>query len=466
MNTKKITLFLVANALCFLSFTMSAKDIYANSTSGDDTKDGSSIENSVLTVAKAYDLAAEGDVIKLDGTFLFDAVISLQKNGLTIQSVGSTKAVLDGDNSFYFFDVKSTVTFQNLTFTKGFGSDGGALNFPLGIERDVKILDCLFLANEAGGRGGAIWCVTYGAPDKITIDRCAFINNTAAGHGGVIGFIPEGGDTNKATLTISNSTFANNSNAAGAGAVLFVDGGATNNATFNISNVTMSGNVGGDNGGNCPGFRFIGSKMKVNIKNSIFEGNTASDGQFYDLSFTDAPTALTIQNSIVGNVTVNGGTIEPTTFIAVASNVNNMKLSTDVSVAGLGELTDNHFPLTSQSLAYKFGDMLNVTPEIIKDQLGHTRTGLTTCSAGAVEYSSFVVSAVDKNVLNTATISSLKGLIQVKAENASAEIYNISGILVNKMLVVGEASMNVTPGVYIVRVATASNKTVSKVIVN
>ena len=68
--------------------------------------------------------------------------------------------------------------------------------------------------------------------------------------------------------------------------------------------------------------------------------------------------------------------------------------------------------------------------------------------------------------LSAANISSLKGVIKVKAENATAEVYNISGILVNKMLVAGEASIPVTPGVYIVIVASSTNKSTSKVIVN
>ena len=472
MKTKKITLFILANALCLLPFSLSAKDIFANSTSGDDTKDGSTAGNSVLTVAQAYTLASDGDVIKLEGTFLVDQNLTIEKAGLTIQSVGTTKAVLDGGNNTWIFDLKSSITLKNLTFSNGYGADGGALSIPLGFERDVKIEDCLFKDNQAGGRGGAIWCQTYGLPDKVTINRCVFTGNNSGSHGGAIGFIPEGGATNKAVLTINNSTFAQNFNTAGGGGVLFVDGGATAYATFNVNNVTISGNHTFDNGGNCPGFRFIGNQMAVNIKNSIIEGNhtkdlaTKTDGDFYDISFTDTPQALTIQNSIIGNVTVNGGTTDPSNFIAIGSNVNNMTVNGNESVAGLGDFTDNHYLLTNQSLAYNYGLMQNVTPETVIDQLGHTRSDATKCSAGAVEYFSFLVSAVDKTVLSAANISSLKGVIKVKAENATAEVYNISGILVNKMLVAGEASIPVTPGVYIVIVASSTNKSTSKVIVN
>ena len=343
MKTKKITFFLLANALCILSFSISAKDVFANSTTGDDTKDGSTFANSVKTVAQAYALAVDGDVIKLDGTFFFDLNLTIEKVGLTIQSVGTTKAILDGGNKTWIFDLKRSITLKNLTFTNGYGADGGALNIPLGFERVVEIEDCLFNANQAGNRGGAIWCQTYGLPDKLTIDRCVFTGNNSGSHGGAIAFIPEGGAaTNKAVLTLNNSTFTQNYNSTGGGGVLFVDGSATAYSTFNLNNMTVAGNYTYADGGNCPGFRFIGNKMAVNITNSIIEGNhtkdlnTDADGGFYDISFTDIPNALTIQNSIIGNVTVNGSTTDPSNFVAVGSSVNNRKVKGDVSVAGLG----------------------------------------------------------------------------------------------------------------------------------
>lgn len=464
MKTKKITLFLMANAICLSSFTTSAKDIFANAATGADTNDGLTSETAVATIAQAYVLAEAGDVIKLDGTFLFEeSQISLEK-ALTIQSVGEAKAILDGDNSFYFFDVKSSVTFKNLTFANGYGGDGGALVLPLGFERDVKIQDCLFTGNEAGDRGGAIWCVTYGLPDKLTIDRCAFVGNQSGSHGGAIGFIPEGGETNRAVLNIYNSTFAQNMNIQGGGGVLFVDGGATNYATFNIINTTIAGNTGGDNGGNCPGIRFIGDAMSVNIKNSIIEGNTAADGNYYDISFTNSPLALTIQNSIIGNVTVNGGTIDASTFVAVGSNVNNMT-GTNPSVAGLGEFVDNHYLLTSESLAYNYGKMQNVTSETIVDQLGHTRSDESLCSAGAVEFYS-LTSGLKENTIPNSSIFSTKGEIKIKAENAYAKVYNISGILISSFEVKGSATFKAEAGVYIVRLESGMNRSTAKVLVN
>jgi peptidoglycan hydrolase-like protein with peptidoglycan-binding domain len=464
MKTKKITLLFCA---AFLSMGLSAKDIYVSSSAGDDSKDGSSTANAVKTIEQAYTLAADGDVIKLDGKFVFESVLNIEKPNLTIVGASSnptsTKATLDGDNSFYFFNLKSSVTLRNLIFTKGYGGDGGALNIPLGFERDIKIEDCLFTLNEAGNRGGAIWCQTYGLPDKLTINRCAFINNLAGGHGGVIGFIPEGGATNKAMLNIYNTTFASNSNLQGGGGVLFVDGSATNTATFNFTNITVSGNVGGDNGGNCPGFRFIGNEMVVNIKNSIIEGNTAVDGSFYDISFTDTPKALTIQNSIVGNVTVNGGTTPTTNFISVGSNVNNVS-GTSAPVSGLGELSTDHFLLTTSSLAYKYGKVENLIADNKKDQLGKERGDLTYCSAGAVEYF-MPVTGVKNGVIENAKVISERGKILIVAANVTAKVITLSGTTVSQIRIDQQAEINVKPGVYIVQLESETNRQVTKVIV-
>lgn len=468
MKTKKITLLFFAGVLCMSS---SAKDIYVNAATGDDSKDGGTFENSVQTIEKAYALAENGDVIILKGTFVFEQPVVIEKSGLTIKSVGLEKATLDGDNSTQVLELRSSVTLRNLILTKGYGGDGGILNIPLvgDIERDVKIEDCVITMNEAGNRGGAIWCQTYGLPDKLTINRCAFIGNMSGSHGGAIAFIPEGGPTNKAQLNIYNTTFAHNSNFQGGGGVLFLDGGATNYATINLINVTMANNTGGDNGGNCPGIRFIGSDMTVNIKNSILEGNIASDGNYFDISFVDAPKALTVQNSIIGNVTVNGGTIETSTFVAIGSNINNV---TDMNnpVAGLGEFTDNHFPLTATSLAYNFGKVEGLTAEMNKDQLRHTRLDENICSAGAVEFFNpgpdpDPETGLAENIMLDITVKSANGHLTINATSATARIYTISGSLVRTVEVIGQTSTELCSGLYIVHLESGMMQKAIKVVV-
>ncbi|MDP4238440.1 MAG: T9SS type A sorting domain-containing protein [Bacteroidota bacterium] len=465
MKTKKITLLMLVAALGW-SLNVSAKDIYANSTSGDDTKDGSTAENAVQTITQAYTLATDGDVIHLNGTFTFEEQPLSVEKALTILSDGG-KAVLDGTNNSQILILKASVTLKNLKITKGYSGDqGGAINIPLGLDRDVKIQDCLFIGNNTDGRAGAIWAQTYGNADKLTIERCAFISNTSLSHGGAIAYIAEGGSTNHAVLTINNTTFAQNTNAAGGGATLFVDGGATGYATFNFNNITLSGNTGGDNGGNCPGIRFIGKDMTVNIKNSIIEGNTASDGLFYDISFTDNPTALSIINSIVGYVVNNGAVVDASSFTVVGSDVNDMHEADTESVAGLGELTTGYyFPLTSASKAFDYGRMQNITSDLYVDQIGNLRSSDSRCSAGAVEFFSFTPNGISEQKIDNLKLSTVKNAISIEVPTARVKVYNLLGKLINDSKVIGSKIVSVAAGVYIVNIESNTKVINQKVVV-
>ena len=465
MRTRIITSFFVPFALFFFSFSVSAKDIYASSTTGVDTNDGLTVGTSVASVASAYALASDGDVIKLDGTFLFSAEISMVKS-ITIESLSATKAILDGQGKCRFFTLQKNVTLKNLTFQNGLGDNGGAFFIPIGFVRTMNITDCIFDGNKATGQGGVIKMTTYGGTDLLKINRCLFINNFSGNHGGVINFIPEGGSqvNNIAVLSISNSTFTHNKNNGGVGGILFVDGGASKWATFNLTNITVSGNSdSGNPAGNNPGFAFIGSTMNVNVNNSIIEGNPLANGNYADLVFSATPTALTVKNSIIGNVTVNGVTVDPLNFVVTESNVNNVKISTDALVAGLGTFNGTYFPLTSSSLAYQYGKMSNLASEINADQLAHSRTNSTLTSAGAVNYVDIVSDSKNLNLKSNLLVG--KNQITIIAENSKAEVYNLSGILVNSALIQGSATMILKQGIYIVKISSSINKSTSKVII-
>ena len=468
MRTRIITSFFVPFALFFFSFSVSAKDIYASSTTGVDTNDGLTVGTSVASVARAYALASDGDVIKLDGTFLFGAEISMVKS-ITIESLSATKAILDGQGKCRFFTLNTlnkNVTLKNLTFQNGSGDNGGAFSFNTNFGRTMNITDCIFDGNKATGQGGVIRMSTYGGTDLLKINRCLFINNISGNHGGVINFTPEGGSqvSNSAVLSISNSTFTHNKNNGGVGGILYVDGSASKWATFNLTNITVSGNSDfGNPAGNNPGFAFIGSTMNVNVNNSIIEGNPLANGNYADLVFSATPTALTVKNSIIGNVTVNGVTVDPQYFAVTESNVNNVKISTDALVAGLGTFNGIYFPLTSASLAYQYGKMSNLASEINADQLAHSRTNSTLTSAGAVNYVDIVSDSKNLNLKSNLLVG--KNQITIIAENSKAEVYNLSGILVNSALIQGSATMILKQGIYIVKISSSINKSTSKVII-
>lgn len=448
------------------SFSLSAKDIFANAATGVDTNDGLTYETSVATVAQAYALASNDDVIKLNGTFLFDTEILMEK-AITIESVGATKAILDGQGATRFFTLKNNVKFRNLIFKDGLASEGGAFFIPIGYWRDMNFTDCVFDGNVANGQGGVFRMITYGGTDLLKINRCLFVNNHSGDHGGVFSYIPEGGDPvgNKAILTISNTTFTNNKNNGGVGGILFVDGGAAQWGVFNFNNITVSGNSDlANTSGNIPGFAFVGSTMAVNINNSIIEGNPSQNGDYADLSFGAIPTALTIKNSIVGHVTVWGSTVDPVNFTVTESTVNSTKIAPDVLVAGLGAFNGTYFPLTSSSLAYNYGKMSNLTPEFNADQLGHARTNTTYTSAGAVEF----YDDLSTQFINPKSKFNLvvdKKQITITAENAKADVYNLTGVQVNSSMVKGDKTIALQQGVYIVKLTSNGNSTTYKIAV-
>ena len=467
MKSTITTFFFIANFLFFFSLTGSAKDIYVNPVSGNDTNDGTTVENSLQTIVQGYTMASDGDVIKLDGTFLLESELSIEKS-ITIESSGTAKAILDGQGACRFFTLKNNVTFRNLIFQNGYASEGGALFIPIGYWRDINILDCTFDGNNSAGQGGVIRMITYGGTDLLKINRCVFVNNLSGDHGGTISYIPEGGDPvgNKATLTISNSTFARNKNNGGVGGIMFVGGGAAQWATFNFNNITVSGNSDiGNANGNIPGFAFVGTQMKVNINNSIIEGNPSPNGDYADFAFDGTPTALTVKNSIIGHVTIWGATVDPSNFTVTESNVNNVKIATDALVAGLGEFNGTYFPLTITSLAYQYGKTGNLTPEINADQLGHPRTNSNYTSAGSVEFYHDVTSGV--NDLNSKpTLFTDKNQLLINAENSKAEVYNLSGIKVISTMVNGSTSIKLKSGIYIVKITSSVNNSSLKVIIN
>lgn len=466
MKTKKTTLFLMASAFCVFSSSLSAKDIYANAANGNDANDGLTSGNSVETVAQAYALASDGDIIKLTGTFYFEAEISLEKS-ITIESGDETNAILDGQGACRFFTLKNNATFKNITFQNGFATEGGAFYMPIGFWRDMNFTDCVFDGNSAGGQGGVFRMITYGGTDLLKINRCLFKNNSSGDHGVVFSYIPEGGNPegNRATLSISNTTFTNNKNRGGVGGIMFVGGGATQWATFNLNNITVSGNSDlGNASGNLPGFVYMSGATIVNVINSIIEGNPLQNGDYADFSFDSTPTALTIKNSIVGHVTIWGATVDPANFSVIESTVNSSKISTDALVAGLGTFNGTYFPLTSGSLAYDYGRMSNLTTELNSDQLGVARTNTNYTSAGAVEFYHDIPSEISNPVIKPEILVA-KNQITINIKNAAIDVYTTTGILVHSSTVYESETIHLESGIYLVKSASKLNKYTTKVIV-
>jgi hypothetical protein len=123
----------------------------------------------------------------------------------------------------------------------GSGGDGGAVLIDGGLDGAVTICGSTFSGNRAGALGGALFRTVDSATRKATnIDRCTFDGNIDADGdpadprftntigGGVL-------YSYQTDLTVTNTTFSNNS--AGVGGALLPSFGA-----LNLTNVTFSGN--------------------------------------------------------------------------------------------------------------------------------------------------------------------------------------------------------------------------------
>jgi hypothetical protein len=196
-------------------------------------------------------------------------------------------------------------------------SQGGAIYIDgLGGSSGIfSVVDSSFTGNTTYNSGGAIYVNMYEDSTSATIDRSRFNNNAVIGGNGALGGAISGGGTNNGagtgnpTITITNSTFANNSVRKSAapfdgsgGALAFAqrailtirnstfsanraegssfnaNGGAlyivNNTNQFVLTNDTFADNVAGWVGGAISNSQIPGGV----VRNTIFSNNTAANG--------------------------------------------------------------------------------------------------------------------------------------------------------------------------------------------
>ena len=152
------------------------------------------------------------------------------------------------------FDAEN-VTIENITFTKGYAKQGGAINFTGGWLSSMfkpwslTIKNCNFISNSAEWGGGAIFVNSH----ILTITNCTFTENSAHERGGVI--LAE-----SAVLSITNSTFTSNSVQENGGVVW----------TYSYAEITIADSIFASN--KAPGDEviFVSDPDKLIIKNSNF----------------------------------------------------------------------------------------------------------------------------------------------------------------------------------------------------
>jgi hypothetical protein len=321
-----------------------------------------------------------GDVI----TFACSGDIKLSSTlsitgSMTLSGSGQS-VTLDGGDSMQVLYVNGvSLTLNALTVAHGSASSASGG----GLDNEfgtVSITNSTVANNSASAGGGLMNAGT------MTITNSTVANNSASDGGG--GLYNEVG-----SLTITNSTVANNS--AGSGNVeISGGGGLLNQGTVSISNSTVANNsVSGDAGG---GGLFNRFATGATITNSTFANNSANGGA----GLENEHTTLNISGSIVAENT--GG--DCFNFDSPPFTDNGYNLSSDSSCGftGTGSLQNTNpklGPLASnggptQTLALQDGspaiDAIPLSANLCPgtDQRGNGRpdTGESSCDMGAYEF--------------------------------------------------------------------------------
>jgi predicted outer membrane repeat protein len=170
----------------------------------------STADSGTGTLRAAMLSAVSGDTIQISatGTITLASALPIMGQSVTILGPGANALTISGAGQYGVFAVNGpTVSFSGLTIANGRGLGGstgygGAILIYGGT---VTVNNCAFSGNSTTYSGGAIY--NQGA---LTVTNSSFINNSVSS-------TPVGGQWGGAissfagTVTISNSTFAGNS---------------------------------------------------------------------------------------------------------------------------------------------------------------------------------------------------------------------------------------------------------------
>lgn len=249
-------------------------------------------------------------------------------SAVTISGHGTT---ISGNNANRVFEVtnSSNATINDLTITAGqYANGGGALFVGPGA---TLSLNKSTVSSSSAGVGGAV--MVEGSNTKAAIlnaNQSYFSGNTADLRGGAI-FA-----RNNATITLTNSTLANNSSDYGGGVNMLSNSyDGILSSTLNVTNSTFSSNTATFQGG-----AIHNLSSEVSLKASTLSGNVAGEehgggGVFFG---SDGDGTLTLSNSIIANSTHSdcaGGASVYGGYIANYISGSGVNLVMDGAVCGL-----------------------------------------------------------------------------------------------------------------------------------
>ena len=263
----------------------SGDTIYVNGSSGHDSSAGTSWLYAKKSIKNATETAtADGTVNIANGNYtgINNTQITLNKN-INIIGQSKTSTIINGTGTNWIFHINTgiKVNIRNVLLTNGTANNGGSIvNYG-----DLTVFNTSFTGNTAtasNGLGGAIY-----SSGHLNVTNSVFTNNSATVFGGAICI-----DSN--ILDLSNSVFTKNTAGYYGGAISNIYGVLdVKNSIFTSNNAISNGGAIYSTGGTLTaivtvsGSNFtsnyadyggaIYSDSILNVTNSIFKTNTASD---------------------------------------------------------------------------------------------------------------------------------------------------------------------------------------------
>ena len=213
-----------------------------------------------------------------------------------------------GGGVFWVVDADDSVTIDNCLFDTNFsdGNPGGAIGIR-GLSTaptDLEVIDSVFVDNSVDYAGGGAIAVGSASPSQkygsLTVSGSSFQNNTtalsASAYGGALFVVTSSSDD----VSITNSTFEGNTSFVSGGAI-YIDG--TDETMISLSSFIENEGDSAASYDHFGGGVFVNDASTVELNNTLFCGNSvnqfssaeaSSGGGFYGQNITD----LTVNNVV------------------------------------------------------------------------------------------------------------------------------------------------------------------------
>jgi immunoglobulin I-set domain protein len=208
-----------------------------------------------------------------------------------------------------FLDANFTTTISDVTISGGHettGIGGGGI-ISGSIDNSLTVTNCVFSGNSATGLGTIGGGGIAHTGGNLTISGTTFSNNSTSASGGGVSYSagdPLGRTPSSGTLSVSGSTLSSNiaSSAAGGGGALDLYDSNLSTGTYNVNTSTLSGNSAPNGSGGA----IIVESGPLTATTSALTGNSASNAG--GAVFAAGSASVTFSR-LVGNLAANGRTL-------------------------------------------------------------------------------------------------------------------------------------------------------------